>query len=195
MPITQNRMIDLIDAVDAVLKANTERRRLVTGVYKAEQAIDGRITQARELISAKEATLDTARQAAVLYEEVINALKDCALSDGFETIHEAMRVVEHEKAHFQYHRKANDRNRHHSATYRARQRSAQDTNIQTLFGPDPSLNIVAKHSNSETVQGDCPITETEALPDTTAEDARRARQIAERLNAAQGPTLFDKTSS
>ena len=128
MPITQDRMIALIDAADAVLELCKHRERLATAIYN-DDIERGRIAQAREICGRTNAL-----SAAQLYEDVIAALL-AALNDHSKLPQELWEVIVEEKKHFKYTRKRNETARKATRAWRKRRESESYGNERTLFNP------------------------------------------------------------
>lgn len=139
MPITQERMISLIDAAESILNQYDCARQLIIEVAESQFAEGGPIKKANALLSKlpPEVLIDENLREAV--REIMNARQ--ALLDLFKE-HlpipiEHMRTLMYEKAHFKINAKRNLSNRKANASYRERQKSEEDSQLKTKAVQQP----------------------------------------------------------
>jgi hypothetical protein len=179
-------MLAILDAAQSIIDRTKESAKLVREIHKVDIASGGRIDSALKLAheicnggNGSGSEPSRVYEICKLYDEVIEGMLS-NLSQDMETILTAEVVVNKERAHFSYNRKRILANRRAVQGHRQRVQS-QFADSQTLF----DTTAQRQYLNSE------PSTPDIVVTPATDEDARRARAIAERLNASAAPTLFD----
>lgn len=135
MPITMERMLSVLDAAGILIDANDRWIELVRKAYTSDKQPGGRVAQAMEISSNRNATAADMRKAIELLVAVIDGIFPLIVTERPDT-RRLERVLSEERAHFNINRKRIIINRNSQRLSRAR------TPTNAPFVPDVVVDTV-----------------------------------------------------